>query len=145
MVAVRVAGVAALLACLSAACSSSKPHPAAPRTYRAEAKLLVAASGGRSSAASSLATAARSPAVLRSVLLDLGLRLSVDELARKLSARTQEGGYVQIVVTDSDAGRAAAIANSDAREVAQRSPALAPGAQVSVAQPAVGQTSGRPS
>jgi capsular polysaccharide biosynthesis protein len=140
MVAIRSATAALAGVCVVAACSSSsshKPAPATPSTYHAEAAITVTTTGaGSSSAAHTIAGLATSPQVLRSVIADLQLHLSADELKAHISARAVGAGRVQIIAEDSDPTRAAKIANSDANAVYRIGPGVVSGAHLAIAQPA---------
>lgn len=128
--------IIACLGCTLTACSSSSSGSGSPSTpntqYRPEAQLRV--SPASSDTQRSVAALATSADVLRNVREDLALDLSVDELKAKVSAHPVGSAVVVIVVTDSDANRAAQIANADATSVIDAG--RRKGLQLSVAQPA---------
>ncbi len=142
MVAIRFATVALAGVCVVAGCSSSKPAPATPSTYHAEVRIAVTATGGGpSDAAQTIAGLATSSQVLRSVIDDLHLSLSADELKAHISAKPVGAGQVQIVAEDSDPTRAARFANSDANAVSRIGPGVVSGAHIAVVRPASVPTS----
>src|SRR3954465_8209354 len=110
--------------------------------HRAEAKLLVTTTGG--AAAGGLTTLARhatDSAVLDAVRGDLALDLSRDQLAGKISVRTENSGYIVVRVDDAAAQRAAAIANADARRLIDRIGSLRQDLRARVVEPAAVPTS----
>jgi capsular polysaccharide biosynthesis protein len=134
MVASRSTAVALAVVATIASCSSKS----GPRTYHAEAELLVVTSGGDGSrtAADTVANLATGPDVLRGVQRDLQVSLSVDQLRSKITATVVDGRHIDIVASDTDARRSAEIANSDANELRKVAPAVVTGVQISIIRPA---------
>src|SRR4051812_22816142 len=116
MTARRSAAAVLAGACMLAACSSEKPKPAptSASTYHTKATLSVTTTGDPSADAATIAQLATSAPALRSVINNLHLSLSVDELKTHLSAGVTGSSQARIVAEDIDPTRAAELANADA-------------------------------